>query len=106
MWPCSYYLSRTLSDFPMDCAYPVLFIIIVYFMGALRLEAWAFFGNLAALLLITQTSQSIGLFVGAVCMDMRAANTLLTVIILTFMLIGGFYIHTVPVWIAWFKYIR
>lgn len=33
----------------MDCALPALFVVIIYFMGGLRLTAAAFLSNLAAL---------------------------------------------------------
>jgi hypothetical protein len=33
----------------MDCALPALFVVIIYFMGGLRLTATAFLSNLTAL---------------------------------------------------------
>lgn len=33
----AFYISRTASDLPLDCMYPTVFVIIVYFLGGLRL---------------------------------------------------------------------
>jgi hypothetical protein len=45
----AFYLSSAVSDLPMDCALPALFVVIIYFMGGLRLTATAFLSNLTAL---------------------------------------------------------
>jgi hypothetical protein len=45
----AFYLSSAISDLPMDCALPALFVVIIYFMGGLRLTATAFLSNLTAL---------------------------------------------------------
>jgi ABC-type multidrug transport system permease subunit len=56
----AFYLSRMASDLPMEFAYPALFVGIVYFMGALRLSAAAFFGNLFAMLLLVLVAEVSG----------------------------------------------
>ena len=53
----AFYLSRMASDLPMEFAYPALFVGIVYFMGALRLSAAAFFGNLLSMLLLVLVAE-------------------------------------------------
>lgn len=45
----AFYLASAFSDLPMDCALPALFVVVIYFMGGLRLTAAAFFANLTAL---------------------------------------------------------
>jgi len=45
-----------------------------------------------------------GLLIGGVCMDPKQAQTVTTVVMLTFLLVGGFYVKDVPVWIGWIKY--
>jgi hypothetical protein len=37
-------------------------------------------------------------------MDPKQAQTVTTVVMLTFLLVGGFYVKDVPVWIGWIKY--
>lgn len=53
----AFYISRTASDFPMECAYPALFVVVIYFMGALRMTAAAFFGNLLTIILLVLVAQ-------------------------------------------------
>ena len=43
-----------------------LFCITIYLLGGLRWEAWAFFANVATMLLVTLVAQSWGLLLGAV----------------------------------------
>ncbi|KAK7278775.1 hypothetical protein RJT34_23811 [Clitoria ternatea] len=39
----AYFLARTTSDLPLDLILPVLFLLVVYFMAALRLSVGPFF---------------------------------------------------------------
>ena len=52
-----YFLSRTLSDLPMEWLLPTLFLGICYGMASLQPTAAAFFGTLASVLLIVATAQ-------------------------------------------------
>lgn len=38
----AYFLARTTSDLPLDLVLPVLFLLVVYFMAGLRLDAVTF----------------------------------------------------------------
>lgn len=78
----AYYLARTLSDLPMDCFYPSLFVIIAYFMGGLRLEAWAFFANWATIILSLLVAQTLGLLLGAGVDNVKTAQTFATIFML------------------------
>ncbi|BDA45889.1 ABC transporter G family member 14 [Coccomyxa sp. Obi] len=101
----AFYFARTASDLPMELTTPSLFIFIIYFMGGLRLTAGAFFGNWLGTMLTTLVAQSFGLLIGATVMEAKTAQTVTAVIMLTMMLVGGFYVTTIPVWIAWLKYL-
>ncbi|KAG2425311.1 hypothetical protein HXX76_013891 [Chlamydomonas incerta] len=101
----AFYVARTLSDLPMDCFLPSLFTWIVYFMAGLRLNAGAFFANWASVLLIVLTSQSMGLLIGATVMNPQNGQTVATIFMLSTMLVGGYYVRGIPVWIAWLKYV-
>ncbi|KAG2437947.1 hypothetical protein HXX76_005562 [Chlamydomonas incerta] len=90
---------------PAELIYPSLFIIIVYWLGGLRPSAGAFFSNWAAMLLVVLLAQSWGLLFGGTFMDPKSAQTVTTVVMLTFLLVGGFYVKQVPAWIGWIKYI-
>ncbi|CAI5481441.1 unnamed protein product [Closterium sp. Yama58-4] len=101
----AYYLSRQLSDLPMEWLLPTLFLLISYFMASLKLTAGAFFGLLFSTYLIVTTAQGCGLCLGAAVMDVKVATTLASVLLLTFMLAGGYYLQTIPAFISWIKYI-
>ena len=49
--------------------------------------------------------QGLGLTLGAALMDVKKATTLASVIMLTLLLAGGYYIQNTPVWISWIKYL-
>jgi hypothetical protein len=38
-------------------------------------------------------------------MNPKTAQTVSTVLMLTFMLVGGYYVRDIPAWIAWVKYL-
>lgn len=101
----AYYLARTLSDFPMDSLIPSIFCWIIYWMSGLRISANAFFENWFSVLLIMSVSQSLGLLIGACVQNFRTALSFTTVLVLSIMLVGGFYVRNIPVWIRWLKYL-
>ncbi|GLI63140.1 hypothetical protein VaNZ11_006048 [Volvox africanus] len=100
----AYYLARTASDLPMDCFLPSLFVWIIYWMTGLRIHPGAFFAHWASVLLIVLTSQSVGLLIGATVINPQNGQTIATIFMLATMLVGGYYVRGMPVWIAWLKY--
>ncbi|GLC73199.1 hypothetical protein PLESTF_001346200 [Pleodorina starrii] len=101
----AYYAARTASDLPIELFYPTLFVVVIYWLGGLRPTPGAFFANLFSMLLIVLLAQSWGLLFGGTFMDPKAAQTITTVVMLSFLLVGGFYVKAVPVWIGWIKYL-
>jgi hypothetical protein len=68
-------------------------------------DAGAFFANWWSVLLIVLTAQSLGLLIGGTVMDPQNGQTIATILMLTTMLVGGYYVRTIPVWISWLKYV-
>ncbi|XVF78170.1 hypothetical protein PTKIN_Ptkin14bG0108100 [Pterospermum kingtungense] len=101
----SYFMSRTIADLPMELILPTAFITITYWMTGLKPTAGNFLCTLFALLLSVLVSQALGLALGALVMDLKKATILGTVIMLGFLLAGGFYVQHVPPFISWLKYI-
>ncbi|CAI5488360.1 unnamed protein product [Closterium sp. Naga37s-1] len=101
----AYYVSRQLSDLPMEWLLPTLFVLTTYFMASLKLTAANFFAFLFSIYLIVTTAQGCGLFLGAAVTDVKIATTLASVLLLTFMMAGGFYLQTIPIFISWIKYV-
>ena len=50
-------------------------------------------------------TQSLGLLVSAVVMDLQKAMVVSVVMLLSFMLVGGFYVKNLPSWLQWFQYL-
>ncbi|XP_077243229.1 ABC-2 type transporter family protein [Tasmannia lanceolata] len=101
----SYFMSRMAGDLPMELVLPTIFVIITYWMGGLNHSPANFFETLFVLLYSVVVSEGIGLALGALVMDLKAATTLGSVIMLTFQLAGGYYVQNVPPFISWIKYI-
>ncbi|KAH7420460.1 hypothetical protein KP509_13G008600 [Ceratopteris richardii] len=101
----SYFMARTLGDIPLDFCLPLFFHIIVYFMAHLRPSISAFFLTFFTILLSTTASQGMGIAIGALMMDLKKATTLASIVLLTFMLSGGFFVQSIPSFIAWIRYI-
>ncbi|KAJ0263197.1 ABC transporter G family member 9 [Hirschfeldia incana] len=101
----SYFMSRVVGDLPMELILPTIFLIITYWMAGLNPRPINFFLTLLVLLVHVLVSGGLGLALGALVMDQKTATTLGSVIMLTFLLAGGFYVRNVPVFISWIKYV-
>ncbi|KAE8725777.1 ABC transporter G family member 22 [Hibiscus syriacus] len=100
----AYFLARTTSDLPLDLILPVLFLLVVYFMAGLRQSVGLFFYSMLTVFLCIVAAQGLGLAIGATLMDLKRATTLASVIVMTFMLAGGYFVKKVPVFISWIRY--
>ncbi|XP_052198792.1 ABC transporter G family member 22-like isoform X2 [Diospyros lotus] len=101
----AYFVARTTSDLPLDLLLPVLFLLVVYFMAGLRSSPGPFFLSMLTVFLCIVAAQGLGLAIGALLMDLKRATTLASVTVMTFMLAGGYFVKTVPVFISWLRYL-
>ncbi|EIE25035.1 P-loop containing nucleoside triphosphate hydrolase protein [Coccomyxa subellipsoidea C-169] len=101
----AFYFARTASDLPMDFAVPTIFIVIIYFMAHLRYTAEAFFGNFFTVILMGLVAQGFGLLLGTVCMNPKTAQTIASIVVLAFTLVGGYFVRGIPAWIGWIRYL-
>ncbi|XP_072958497.1 ABC transporter G family member 9 [Typha angustifolia] len=101
----SYFMARMAGDLPMELLLPTISITITYWMGGLNPVAANYCMFLFVTLLTVLVSQGFGLALGALFMDTKKATTLASVILLCFMLAGGYYVQHVPAFISWIKYI-
>jgi hypothetical protein len=100
----AYFMSRMAGDLPMELALPTAFTVIVYLMAGLNPAPAAFALTLVVILSYVLVAEGLGLAIGAVMMDAKRASTLATVIMLAYLLTGGFYVHNVPGFMVWAKY--
>ncbi|KAI3785362.1 hypothetical protein L1987_44480 [Smallanthus sonchifolius] len=101
----AYFMARIVGDAPMELILPTMFITITYWMCGLKPDLGAFVLTLLILLAYVLVSQGLGYTVGAIIMDAKQASTVVTVTMLAFVLTGGYYVHKVPGFMAWMKYI-
>ncbi|KAH7519126.1 hypothetical protein FEM48_Zijuj08G0000700 [Ziziphus jujuba var. spinosa] len=101
----SYFLARTVGDLPLELALPTAFVIIIYWMGGLKPDPFTFILSLLVVLYNVLVSQSLGLAIGAILMDIKQATTLASVTTLVFLIAGGYYVQQIPSFIVWLKYL-
>ncbi|CAL0320522.1 unnamed protein product [Lupinus luteus] len=101
----SYFMARIVGDLPMELILPTVFLSVTYWMGGLNPDLWSFLLTLLVVLGYVLVSQGLGLALGAAIMDAKQASTVAAVTMLAFVLTGGYYVHEVPQYMAWIKYI-
>ncbi|XP_068324521.1 ABC transporter G family member 22-like [Pyrus communis] len=101
----AYFLARNTSDIPLDLLLPLAFLVIVYLMTGLKLTFTAFIQTMLTIFLSIVASQGLGLTIGAAFVDVKKATTLASIVVMTFMLSGGFFIKKVPSNVSWIRYI-
>ncbi|KAK7257226.1 hypothetical protein RIF29_31039 [Crotalaria pallida] len=101
----SYFMSRMVAELPMELTIPTIYLSIIYWMAGLKANVVNYLCTLFSLILNVLVSQGIGLAIGAIVMDQKSASALASVMILSFLLVGGFYVQHVPKYIAWIKYL-
>jgi energy-coupling factor transporter ATP-binding protein EcfA2 len=99
----AYYLAKTLSEIPLILFLPSIFVVLVLPISGIQ-GAGSFFGAWLTILLGCFSLQSLGLLLGAILSGPKAL-TMCIVLMLTLMLVGGFYVQALPIWISWFKFI-
>mmetsp|Transcript_5256 Transcript_5256/g.10657 ORF Transcript_5256/g.10657 Transcript_5256/m.10657 type:complete len:337 (+) Transcript_5256:1226-2236(+) len=101
----AYYLAKTLSEAPTRLALPLVYMLVSFWMAGLNPEFSVFFFSTICSLLSVLAGESLGLLVGTMVMDMEKAMVALTVFTLTLMLVGGFFVKDIPVWMVWSQYL-
>ncbi|KAG4382134.1 hypothetical protein GLYMA_14G012000v4 [Glycine max] len=100
-----YYASSTLCDMVAHVFYPTFFMLILYFMAGFKSTVACFFLTLFAVLLIAITSQGAGELFGAAVMSIQRAGMVASLILMLFLLTGGYYVQHVPKMMHWLKYL-
>uniref|UniRef100_A0A165YYB7 ABC transporter domain-containing protein n=1 Tax=Daucus carota subsp. sativus TaxID=79200 RepID=A0A165YYB7_DAUCS len=100
-----YYVCSTLCDMVAHVLYPTVFMTILYFMVGLRRTAECYFLTVAAILLVAITSQGAGELCGAIVMSIRRAGMIASLVLMLFLLTGGYYVQHIPKFMRWLKYV-
>ncbi|KAI7755627.1 hypothetical protein M8C21_007163, partial [Ambrosia artemisiifolia] len=89
----AFYVCSTLCDMIAHVTYPTIFMSILYFMVGFQKTAQCFFLTLLVVLLIAITSQGAGEMLGAAVMSVRRAGNVASLILMLFLLTGGYYVQ-------------
>lgn len=101
----AYFWAKSFAEAPLRLVFPTLYQVIAYWMAGVRDDAGVFFGFVAFQLLAVLTAESIGFWIGTAFFNPRQALVAASVILLTLMLLGGFFIRNIPSWVAWLRYL-
>ncbi|KAK7387186.1 hypothetical protein VNO78_27763 [Psophocarpus tetragonolobus] len=100
-----YYACSTLCDMLAHVFYPTFFMVILYFMAGFKRTIVCFFLTLFTILLIAITSQGAGELFGAAILSVQRAGTAASLILMLFLLTGGYYVQHIPKLMRWLKYL-
>ncbi|KAL9444741.1 hypothetical protein AB3S75_017847 [Citrus x aurantiifolia] len=100
-----YYVCSTLCDMVAHVFYPTIFMVIVYFMAGFKRTVPCFFLTLFAILLVAITSQGAGELFGAAVLSIKRAGMIASLILMLFLLTGGYYVQHIPKFMQWLKYL-
>ncbi|KAK7305280.1 hypothetical protein VNO77_43183 [Canavalia gladiata] len=101
----AYYACSTLCDMVAHVFYPTIFMVILYFMVGFKRTIACFFLTLFTILLIAITSQGAGELFGATVMSVKSAGMVASLILMLFLLTGGYYVQHIPKFMRWLKYL-
>ncbi|KAL0443507.1 UNVERIFIED_CONTAM: ABC transporter G family member 9 [Sesamum latifolium] len=100
----SFFMALTLGDLPMQLVLPTIYYTLTYWMAGLKPKPGYFLAGFFITLYNVVCSHSLGLAIGAVVLDMKAAAVLGAIISLVFQLGGGYFVQNIPAFMKWIKY--
>ena len=100
-----YYLSKLLTQLPLDVIVPIVFASIVYWIVGLNPDVVAFGIFVLLTVIVAIAAVGLGFLIGAMAPNIDAAQAMTPLLMVLMILFGGFYINagSMPVWIAWLE---
>jgi len=102
----SFYLAKTAADLPFQIIFPLIYVLIVYFMTSQPLDPARFFMFLLVAIVTSLVAQSLGLVIGA-AVDVATAVYLGPITVIPILLFSGFFLslNNIPVYMQWLSYV-
>jgi ABC-type multidrug transport system permease subunit len=103
----AYFMAKIVAEAPVELMYPIIFLLMSYFMIGFKETAGGFFFTVFTILLSTLCAQSYGLLISCTLLDFKQSITFASVSMLTLMLLSGFYVKlaNIPIWLRWLSYL-
>ena len=102
----AYFMAKSLGEAPLKLILPTMFLIISYWMANINPNFGIFLAILIFQLLAILVAESLGLLLGAAFENLARAISVATVILLSLMLVGGFFVQSLPHWLGvWSKWL-
>jgi hypothetical protein len=102
----SYFVAKSLAEAPIKLILPTMFLIIAYWMANINPNFGIFLAILVFELVAILVAESLGLLIGAALKNLQHAMTVATVLLLSLMIIGGFFVRNLPHWLGvWGKWL-
>ena len=98
-----YYIAKWSAELPFAALGPFIFGCIIYWMVGFQARADKFFIFCGIIVMINATAVAWGMFISSTADSVQQATGLAPLILIIFLLFGGFYINTenIPVELAW-----
>ncbi|XP_072174668.1 uncharacterized protein [Diadema setosum] len=100
----AYFLSKIISGFPLKVIMPAVSVTLAFWLVGLHLSVVAYLCFLATVVIAVQVGQGIGLLISASASSTHQALVVSSLAMLTSMLLGGFYVETLPSALRWLPY--
>lgn len=100
----AYFMAKTTSEMPTRLCLPFIYMCVSFWMAGVSTRFDLFIYTTLISLLSVVAGEAIGLMIGACIYDMEKAMTIMTVVSLALMLLGGFFVENVPSWLDWGKF--
>jgi ABC-type multidrug transport system permease subunit len=106
----AYFIAKSLAEAPIIIVLPTLFVIIAYWMAKINNNFAIFLAVLSFQLMTILVAESLGLMLGAIFRSIQHALTAATVVLISLMLVGGFFVRHLPhwlgVWCPWLSFFK
>jgi ABC-type multidrug transport system permease subunit len=102
----TYFTAKMTAEIPFVVLFPFLFGLIFYLLAGYRATVVGIFGYFGTLMVGGLASAGFGTAVSSGVSDPPKAPVIATVLLIFFMIVGGFYVDLtkLPVWVSWLSY--